>query len=113
MRRGFVQGVREWAQDFWHDILFPLVMSAGFLCAVGYFSWPYLSQFLAWGEQHLVERGRYNLTECQLMERNRDTGFWSGRENILQCRVTREHVNADEYEKAVRAWRQKQTETEK
>ncbi|EOX5720104.1 hypothetical protein [Escherichia coli] len=107
----YKSGQRVWAWvTFW---MFPLVVSPGFLCAVGYFSWPYLSQFLARGEQHLVERGRYYLTECQLMERNRDTGFWSGRENILQCGVTREHVNADEYEKAVRAWRQKQTETEK
>ncbi|MBT0351077.1 hypothetical protein ISO70_00155 [Morganella morganii subsp. morganii] len=110
----YKSGQRVWAWvTFWmHDILFPLVVSAGFLCAVGYFSWPYLSQFMARNEQNLAERGGYYLTECQLLERNRYTGFWSGRENILQCGVTREHVNADAYEKAIRAWQQKQTETE-
>lgn len=68
---------------------------------------------VVWNEQGQVERGRYYLTECQLMERNRYTGFWSGRENILQCGVTREHVNVDAYEKAIRAWQRKQVETEK
>ncbi|MFF0901102.1 hypothetical protein [Proteus mirabilis] len=108
MRGDFGQGVREWAQDFWHEILFPFFVTAGLLFPLILV----VGAFLVWDEQRQAERGRYYLTECQLLERNRDTGFWSGRENILQCGVTREHVNADAYEKAIRIWQQKQAETE-
>ncbi len=108
MRYQFRQGLKEWVQDFWYDVLFPFLVAAGLLFLLILI----VGSGVAWNEQNLAERGRYYLTACQLMEKNRDTGFWSGRENILQCGVTREHVNSDAYEKAIRAWQQKQTETE-
>lgn len=108
MRCEFGQGVRDWAQDFWNEILFPFFVTAGLLLPLILV----VGVFLVWDEQRQAEWGRYYLTECQLVERNRNAGFWSGRENILQCGMTREHVNADAYEKAIRAWQQKQTETE-
>lgn len=95
MRCEFGQGVREWAQDFWNEILFPFFVTAGLLLPLILV----VGVFLVWDEQRQAERGRYYLTECQLVERNRNAGFWSGRENILQCGMTREHVNADAYEK--------------
>ncbi|MFS8164636.1 MULTISPECIES: hypothetical protein [Enterobacterales] len=100
----------EWVTFLKNEILYPFFTTATILLPLILI----VGAFLIWAEQdsrHQAEQGRYYLTECQLVERNRDTGFWSERENILQCGVTREHVNADAYEKAIRAWQQKQAGT--
>ncbi|EPR5528135.1 TPA: hypothetical protein SMP82_000082 [Proteus mirabilis] len=105
-------GVREWVTFLKNEILYPFFTTATILLPLILI----VGAFLIWAEQdsqHQAERGRYYLTECQLMERNRDTGFWSGRENILQCGMVREHVNADAYEKAIQTWQQKQAGTKK
>ncbi|WP_336844166.1 hypothetical protein [Providencia rettgeri] len=90
--------------DFISDFIIPVVVALSVIGALGYFSWPYLSQLLESTEQRRAEQGRHYLTDCQVTEKNVDRGFWSERENILQCGPTREYVSVSEYERAVGAW---------
>ncbi|STV26580.1 Uncharacterised protein [Klebsiella pneumoniae] len=53
MRCEFGQGVREWAQDFWNEILFPFFVTAGLLLPLILV----VGVFLVWDEQRQAERG--------------------------------------------------------
>lgn len=53
MRCEFGQGVREWAQDFWNEILFPFFVTAGLLLPLILV----VGVFLVWDEQRQAEWG--------------------------------------------------------
>lgn len=92
---------------FFSDVVFPAAMALLVVGLVVYFSFPLLKQATDTQEQGLAELGRYYISDCQLIEKNIDRGFWSARENTLQCGRTLEHVSVSVYDRAVSA-RQKQ-----
>lgn len=64
MRKGW-----QSVYDFISDFIIPVVVVLSVIGALGYFSWPYLSQLSESTEQRRAEQGRHYLTDCQVTEK--------------------------------------------
>lgn len=57
-----------------------------------------------------VSKGEYYATQCQLIETNIDNGFFQSNTNKLKCGDVIENVSVDEYQEAIKAYKESQRE---
>ncbi|HGY1116988.1 TPA: hypothetical protein ACNUX9_003863 [Providencia rettgeri] len=61
-------------------------------------------------QKSLTDKGQYYLSECQLIETNIDNGLFQSNTNKLKCGDAIENVSVDEYQEAIKAYKESQRE---
>ncbi|HEM8139310.1 TPA: hypothetical protein U2M34_002205 [Providencia rettgeri] len=57
-----------------------------------------------------VSKGKYYATQCQLIETNINNGLFQPNTNKLKCGDVIENVSVDEYQEAIKAYKESQRE---
>ncbi|MEX0425937.1 hypothetical protein KDV38_19810, partial [Providencia rettgeri] len=61
-------------------------------------------------QKSLTDKGQYYLSECQLIETNIDNGLFQSNTNKLKCGDVIKNVSVDEYQEAIKAYKESQRE---